>query len=85
MELKETVELMESKDYKERFIAEYLQTKIRYEKLLNMINKWDNNELTFKPTCPRELYTYQLKAMKEYLDCLTIRAKIENIDILNNV
>lgn len=33
LDLKNTVELMCSKDYKERFIAEYLQTKIRYEKL----------------------------------------------------
>lgn len=33
LSLKDTVELMNSKDYKERFIAEYLQTKIRYEKL----------------------------------------------------
>lgn len=28
LDLKDTVELMGSKDYKERFIAEYLQTKI---------------------------------------------------------
>ena len=33
MELKDTVAQMESSDYKERFIAEYMQTKIRYEKL----------------------------------------------------
>ena len=34
MELKDTVELMNSKDYKERFKAEYLQAKIRYDKLV---------------------------------------------------
>lgn len=33
MELKDTIEMMNSEDYKERFIAEYRQTKIRYEKL----------------------------------------------------
>ena len=32
-ELKETTKLMTSTDYKERFVAEYWQTKIRYEKL----------------------------------------------------
>ena len=32
MELKDTIELMNSADYKERFKAEYFQTKIRYEK-----------------------------------------------------
>ena len=33
MELKDTIEMMMSEDYKERFKAEYNQTKIRYEKL----------------------------------------------------
>ena len=39
MELKDTIDLMNSNDYKERFIAEYLQVKIRYNKLLNMLMK----------------------------------------------
>ena len=39
MELKETVELMNSEDYKERFVSEYHQVKIRYEKLKNFCNK----------------------------------------------
>ena len=33
MELNNTVELMNSSDYRDRFKAEYYQTKIRYEKL----------------------------------------------------
>ena len=33
MELKDTIKMMTSEDYKERMKAEYLQTKIRYEKL----------------------------------------------------
>ena len=33
MELKETVEMMNSADYKERFKAEYQQVVIRYQKL----------------------------------------------------
>ena len=37
MELKDTVELMTSEDYKERFRAEYWQTKIRYDRLMNML------------------------------------------------
>mgnify|MGYP003296319976 CR=1 FL=1 len=39
MELKDTVEMMGSINYKERFKAEYLQTKIRYEKLKAYNNK----------------------------------------------
>lgn len=33
MELKDTVEMMNSADYKERFKAEYQQVVIRYKKL----------------------------------------------------
>ena len=39
MELKSTIDYMTSKDYKERFVAEYWQTKIRYEKLKNYNTK----------------------------------------------
>ena len=81
MELKDTITMMTSAGYKERFKAEYYQVKIRYEKLLAMIDKWEKGELTFTPTCPRETYNFQLRAMKEYLDILVIRAKIENIDL----
>ena len=81
MELKDTITMMTSDDYKERFKAEYYQVKIRYEKLLAMMDKWEKGELTFTPTCPRETYNFQLRAMKEYLDILVIRAKIENIDL----
>lgn len=52
-ELKQTVELMNSSDYKERFKAEYYQLKIRYDKLHNMCEKWDKDELDFTPTCSR--------------------------------
>lgn len=52
MELKDTVEMMNSSDYKERFKAEYYQTKIRYEKLHSMLIKNEAGVLDFKPTCP---------------------------------
>ena len=41
-ELKETVELMLSNDYKERFKAEYYQLKIRIDRLYNMLSKMEN-------------------------------------------
>lgn len=52
----DTVELMNSADYRERFKAEYLQVVIRYKGLRNMLDKWDRGELEFKPTCPRSTY-----------------------------
>lgn len=80
-ELKETVELMLSNDYKERFKAEYYQLKIRIDRLDNMLSKMENDELNFIPTCPYELLQNQLKAMLLYEIFLKERAKIEKIDL----
>lgn len=80
-ELKDTVDRMLSSDYKERFKAEFEQLKIRFDKLRIMVEKWDNNELNFVPTCPREIYTRQLNIMYDYLEVLQERAKLENIEL----
>ena len=80
-ELKETVDLMLSNDYKERFLAEFMQLKIRYEKLRAMLNKWDEGELNFEPTCPREMYDRQIEGMEMYLDVLADRAALEGVEL----
>ena len=82
-DLKETAIMMASADYKERFLAEYYQLETRYLKLKAMVDKWDAGTLEFTPTCPRATYNFQLRAMKDYLDVLTIRAKMEGIDLQN--
>lgn len=81
MELKDTVELMDSEDYKDRFKAEYLQTKIRCEKLHTMLIKLDAGKLEFTPTCPTINLKQQERAMQDYLKTLEIRAVIEGIDL----
>lgn len=81
MELNETVEMMNSTDYKERFKAEYYQVVIRYEKLKTMLDKWDNGELKFDPTCPRSTYNMQIKAMTDYIAVLEARAVMEGIEL----
>ena len=81
MKLSETTELMNSNDYKERLKAEYLHLKIRTTGLKNMLEKWDNGSLEFNPTCPREIYDIQIKAMTDYLKVLEERAVIENVDL----
>ena len=81
MKLLETVEMMNSGDYKERFKAEYYQIKIRTIGLQNMLSKWDREQLEFMPTCPRSTYELQLKAMKDYKAILEMRAVMENIEI----
>ena len=80
-ELKDTVVLMSSDDYKERFQAEFTQLRIRREKLEAMIVKFRAGKLDFTPACPVELLEAQLRAMSDYLYALKIRAEIEDIEL----
>lgn len=79
MELKDTVELMNSEDYKDRFKAEYIQTRIRYNKLHDMLVKNEAGTLDFKPTTPIRILMEQKRHMSEYLRCLEVRAQVEGI------
>lgn len=92
MELKETVVQMCSDDYKERFKAEYRQTKIRYEKLKRLNTRIEAAEYTrgyesdVRATmplhdCPSSLLREQQHIMGEYLHILEVRAAIEGIDL----
>lgn len=85
MKLNETVKMMESKDYKERFIAEYIQLKIRMDALAGMLIKMENNMLDFTPKCSYDLLNGQLKAMNLYAEYLKERAEIEKIDLNINL
>ena len=68
MPLKNTVDLMLSDNYKDRFRAEYYQTKERYQRLHLMIIKYEAGTLDFQP-------------MGEYLYVLEMRAQLEEIDL----
>ena len=81
MELKDTIEMMGSEDYKERFKAEYLQLKIRINGLRNMLKKYKAGTLPFTPSCSYDLLNGQLKAMELYATYLEERAEIEGIDL----
>lgn len=78
-ELSQTVDMMTSSDYKERFKAEYAQVVLRYERLKDMLEEWDNGTLGFNPTCPRSTYNMQIKAMTDYIAILEARAVMEHI------
>ena len=80
-DLKDTIAMMNSEDYKERFRAEYFQTKIRYEKLHAMTIKYEAGTLNFTPSCSLELLNEQKRHMGNYLHCLEVRAEIEKIDL----
>lgn len=93
MELKDTIEMMQSGDYRERFKAEYLQTKIRYEKLKAFNNRIEAACRTEygrpdvkkvempKHDCPEDILRDQQHTMGEYLHLLEIRAVIEGVDL----
>ena len=89
-ELKETIQPMTSDDYKQRFIAEYWQTEIRYEKLRNFCDKIEAAELMKskgknipmpKYDCPLELLREQQSVVGKLLHILELRAVIEGVDL----
>ena len=81
MELKDTIEMMQSEDYKERFKAEYYQLRIRLEKLHAMTVKYEAGKLEFEPKCSLNLLLRQEAHMLEYLRALEVRAKVEGIEL----
>lgn len=81
MELQDTIDLMKSSDFKDRFKAEYYQLKIRTEKLANMLDKYKAGTLGFTPKCSFEILDAQCGLMKAYLRILKERAGIEDIEL----
>lgn len=81
IEIKDTIDLMISDDYKDRFVAEYWQLRHRYESLAKMIEKYHLGKLDFEPDCSIELLQHQSDSMHSYLVCLETRAKIEKIKL----
>lgn len=77
--LKDTVSLMNSDDYKVRFIAEYMQLKIRYNNLHKMLIKHEAGTLNFTPTCDISILEDQAYDMNNYLKALEVRAEVEKI------
>ena len=81
MELIDTVDLMTSDDYKDRFMAEYYQVKIRYQKLKSILDKYEEGTLDFEPSCSISLLMVQREIMEDYLNVLQDRAITENISV----
>ena len=91
-DLKNTVMLMNSDDYKERFRGEYYQLKIRLERLNSLLNKIEASDRTQygnppkrivppKHECPYDLLMDQKCGMERYLHALELRAIIEEITL----
>lgn len=88
-DLKNTVNMMLSEDYKDRFTAEYFQTFARYMRLKRFCNKIEAAQIKNVPEpehdCPLPLLREQQRAMGEYLKILELRAEIENVDIYGGI
>lgn len=76
-----TIDLMNSKDYKDRFKGEYAQTLIRVRKLNDMLNEYDVGTLGFDLDSPVYLLRNQSAYMQAYLKTMEERAVYENIDL----
>lgn len=81
--LANTVGLMNSDDYKARFIAEWMQVKIRCNNLRKMLIKLEAGTLEFKPKCSQLILSNQKNFMEQYMKQLEIRAEIEGIRLPN--
>ena len=81
--LQETAAMMCSSDYKDRMKAEYWQVKHRYDRLHDMVVKYEAGKLEFTPDCPLNLLKEQLAAMGKYLYVLEVRAAIEQVNLLD--
>lgn len=72
-------DLIISSDYKARFVGEYVELKIRYNKLHKILIKHEAGTLGFEPTCDISILEDQAYYMDNYLEQLEIRAEIEKI------
>ena len=75
----DTASLMESLDYKDRLVAEYIQLSIRMGTLDNFLERdADSYKVPYKV---HKLLCRQYLAMKAYMEILKERAKIEKIEL----
>lgn len=74
-------DLIISSDYKARFVGEYVELKIRYNKLHKMLIKYEAGTLGFEPTCDISILEDQAYHMGNYLKQLEIRAEIEKVTL----
>ena len=75
--LMETVTLMASENYEDRFRAEYYQLKIRYNKLLRVLANYNYKDYK----CSKKPSQDQANAMRYYLLVLKCRSYDEGIEL----
>lgn len=81
MVLKDTIELMQSDNYKARVIAEYCQAKIRHKKLGEYINKLTVGQAQVRYPEQPFILGGQLASLASYIEGLEARAHYEDIEL----
>lgn len=79
--LADTCKGMTSDNFKDRFVAEYWQLKIRYDNLSRMLDNYQKGTLKFTPKSSYNILFTQLVHMRGYLASLEDRACIEGIEL----
>lgn len=79
-DLKDTISLMTSDDYKDRLLAEYWQLKIRHQKLQVAIAR-KSQRLDRDTKTPIDALQAQSHVMERYLNLLRLRAREEGVVI----
>lgn len=82
--LEDTIEWMQSDDYKVRLKAEYWQLVIRMEKARNAVVHFIKPVLSTTAANRAEMLSDQFEIMKEYKKILEKRAFSENADLDND-
>ena len=81
MKLSDTVKLMASESFRDRLMAEYWQTKIRYDKLHRYAVQCEAGTTPFASPSELEMMKKQKAAMGQYLYTLEVRAEGLGIDL----
>lgn len=80
MELKDTVKLMLSDDWRDRLKAEWLQATIRCRKLTDFINAASHGEKVYKSESDKFALKKQQRAMVDYIIALEHQMKNAGIE-----
>ena len=81
MKLMDTIKMMNSEDFKERFRAEYFQLQNRIESFDKTLSDYRKDELKFDTKCTLKLMDGQMNAMIVYRTHLETVAKTEGISL----
>lgn len=81
MALKDTVDMMLSDDYTERFKAEYRQLTCRIAALQKTVTEMEKGTKKDKSKCTVDLLQWQLDVMRSYQKVLKRRAEVEKIKL----